>query len=310
MQVRSQWPRSAARSPPRPGIHRSRWRADWPRLRRQCPRRSRRRRCPPRGRAKLALRCEALASCGSSADVAGAARGQRRRAAVVQRAAGIVVRSARAPCCNRRCSCSACSQVRPAAVVTAELPVSVQLFSVLRSTPRRRSEAELPVSVQLFSVPPYAPPPHGSRVARQRAVVQRAATGRPAAGNQSRVARQRAVVQRAVRPPRRRCRQPSCRSACSCSVHASRRPAAKIEPSCRSACSCSACRYTRRRMEPSCRSACSCSAWPKIAPPPVRAELPVSVQLVTTALADSHHTPPPLFSRRNRRPPAWPRWSA
>ena len=37
---------------------------------------------------------------------------------------------------------------------------------------------------------------------------------------------------------------------------------------------------------------------PEYAPPPdERAELPVSTQLVTTALAESHHTPPPLRSR-------------
>src|SRR5437016_1195494 len=40
----------------------------------------------------------------------------------------------------------------------AELPVTMQLFSVLPRAPPP-STAELPLNVQLFSVPPYAPPP-------------------------------------------------------------------------------------------------------------------------------------------------------
>ncbi len=40
----------------------------------------------------------------------------------------------------------------------AELPVSVQLFSVL-SQPRRRRPSRVAVSVQLFSVHRHAPPP-------------------------------------------------------------------------------------------------------------------------------------------------------
>src|SRR6266850_2602687 len=41
----------------------------------------------------------------------------------------------------------------------AELPVSVQLFSVQPEAPPPSSEAELLLKVQLFKVPPAAPPP-------------------------------------------------------------------------------------------------------------------------------------------------------
>ncbi len=77
------WPRSTVRSPPRRGIHRSRWRADWPRLRRQCRCRSRRRRCPPRDRGTGA-QVRGAGQLGIEADVADPAGRQRRRATVVQ----------------------------------------------------------------------------------------------------------------------------------------------------------------------------------------------------------------------------------
>ena len=121
-------------------------------------------------------RCTGIVECGAI-EVRAAGRIIVVHNAVVQRAAirptAIGSRVARSAC-----SCSAC-----------------------RHTPRRRSEAELPDSVQLFSVPST---PHrrrrSSRVARQHAVVQRAAI-RPTAVVGSRVAGQRAVVQRAVRRP-------------------------------------------------------------------------------------------------------------
>ena len=206
-------------------------------------------------------------------DVAGAAGGQRRRATVVQRCRRRSSSRPLAPCCNRRCSCSACRHT-PRRHLAAELPVSVQLFSVPSVRPAAMTRAELPVSVQLFSVPSDAPPPVVGRVARQRAVVQRAAEA-PRRRSQaelpvsvqlfsvlpnapppssSRVAGQRAVVQRAADTPRRHWIEPSCRSVCSCSACRRYAPPPSVQPSCRSACSCSACPSTPRRRisQPSC----------------------------------------------------------
>ena len=114
---------------------------------------------------------------GNVADPGG---GEGRGATVVEGAGGVVIRCHLTPCCNRRCSCRACTKC-PAAAAVQPSCRSACSCRACNQTPRRRAA-------------------DASRVAAQRAVVERA-TVRPAAAVARRVAAQRAVVERAAHAP-------------------------------------------------------------------------------------------------------------
>ena len=160
-----------------------------------------------------------------------------------------------------------------AAASAAELPVSVQLFSVLSycrpAAELRRVAGQRAIVERARKRPASA---IGGRVAGQRAVVQRAQT-RPAAVACSRVAGQRAVVERAVSAP-----PPS-----SAELHASMQlfsvprigPAATVS------------RVVRQRAVVQRAAIC---------PAAMTSQRRVAHQhtVGSTPLSDSHHSPPPV----------------
>ena len=176
----------------------------------------------------------------------------------------------RAPCCNKRCSCTAC-----------------------RHTPRRRSRGRVAGQRAVVQRAAIRPTAVGGRVAGQRAVVQRAArrpTAEPLAELPVSV-QLYSVLSYAPPPPG----WPSCRSACSCTAcrQTPHRRRGRVAGQ-RAVVQRAAIRPTATvSSRPSCRSACSCRACRQYAPPPKQAELPVRMQLDTIPCAESQYMPPP-----------------